>query len=299
MESLVSLSESLGRLVEQVAPAVVRVEAGRRLPGSGTVFSADGVIVTADHVVERDDDIRVGLADGRLVPAALAGRDPTTDIAVLRAEAGDLVPPSWTEVAAVRAGHLAVALGRPGRTIRAAVGVVGAASDDWLGPGGVRLERYIQVDAALQPGFSGGPVVDASGAVLGMATSGLLRGSALAIPAPTLRRVVGALLRHGRVRKGYLGIGAHPIRLPEPVRRQTGDDAGLMVIWVEPGSPAEQAGLILGDVLMRLDGTGVHRPHDLMGALTEDRIGTAVTARILRAGQVREVSIVIGERGRA
>jgi S1-C subfamily serine protease len=295
----VSLSESLGRLVEQVAPAVVRVEAGRRLPGSGTAFSTDGVIVTADHVVEQDGDIRVGLADGRLVPAALVGRDPTTDVAVLRAEAGDLASPSWAEVAAVRAGHLAVALARPGRTIRAAFGVVDAVSDDWLGPGGFRLDRYIQVDAALQPGFSGGPVLDASGAVLGMTTSGLLRGSALAIPAPTVRRIVDTLLRHGRVRRGYLGIGAHPIRLPEPVRRQTGDDAGLMVMWVEPGSPAEQAGLILGDVVMRLDGTVVRRLRDMMGALTEDRIGTAVTARILRSGQVIEVSIVIGERGRA
>lgn len=296
---LVTLSESLGRLVEAAAPSVVRVEGGRRLAGSGTVWSGDGTIVTADHVLEQEDDIRIGLADGRTVPAALAGRDPTTDVAVLRADASGLPPARWSEAPAIGAGHLAVALARPGRTIRAALGVVNAASGEWRGPGGARLDRYIQVDAALRPGFSGGPVLDASGGIVGMTTSGLLRRTALAIPTVTLHRIVGSLLQHGRVRRGYLGVGAHPIRLPEAVRRRTGDEAGLMVMWVEPGSPAEQAGLTLGDVVTRLDGLRALRLRDLMAALTEDRIGTTVVATVLRGGEPREVPIVVGERGAA
>jgi S1-C subfamily serine protease len=294
--ALASLSDGLAGIVDTVGTAVVRVEARHRLPSSGIVWSADGVVVTAEHSVERDEQIRIGLANGEIVTATLAGRDPTTDVAVLRAEIRGVAPPEWVEPGALRAGHLVLSLGRPGRTIRAALGVISAVADDWRGPGGARLERYIQVDTPLARGFSGGPLVDVSGRVVGLNTSGLLRWASLAVPLPTLRRVIDVLLEHGRIRRGYLGIGAQPIRLPSGLQAQLGQQAGLVLISVEPGSPAERGGLLLGDVVLSLGGVAVSQHADLMSLLTADQIGTAVSARILRGGAVRELTVEVGER---
>ncbi len=297
MQSLVQLSDGLAGVVDAVGPSVVRVEARSHMPSSGIVWSADGVIVTASHTVETDEHARVGLADGRTVPASLVGRDPTTDVAVLRVSADTLRVAEWDDAARARAGHLVVSLGRPGKTIRAALGMLGAVADAWQAPSGGRLDRYLQIDAVAPRGFSGGPLVTVDGRVLGMNTSRLLRATTLAVPAQTLRRVVDALIRHGRIRRGYVGIGAHPVRLPPAAQQRFGQDVGLLLVSVEPSSPAERAGLHLGDVIVGANDASVRNLRDLAGALTEDRIGSQLALRVLRAGAAHDVSVLVGERG--
>jgi S1-C subfamily serine protease len=296
MESLAELSRALEALVEAGAASVVRIEARRHVAASGVVWAADGLVVGADHAIEREDRVRVGLPDGGSVPAAVVGRDPTTDVALLRVEAAGLVPPRWVEATSARAGRLVLSLGRPGRTIRAALAVVSAAADRWETPGGGVLDRYVEVDSPGGPGFSGGLLVDAAGGALGMTTAGLVRRATLAVPATTLGRVVETLLAHGRIRRGYLGVGAHPVRLPPAARQAHGQDAGLLVLSVEPGSPADQAGVVLGDVLLGLGGDRVQGTHDLLRALPAERIGTRVPLHILRGGVAHELAVAIGER---
>jgi len=241
---LQDLSDALAAAVEAMGPAVVQVEARRRLPASGVVWSSDGIIVTAHHVVRRDENISVGLSDGKTVPAALVGRDPTTDLAVLRAQTAGLTPPAWADPESLQVGHLVLALGRPSRTVQATLGIVSALGQDWRTPAGGRLDRYLQTDVVMYPGFSGGPLVDASGQVLGLNTSALLRGISLTVPGSTLRQVVETLLAHGRVRRGYLGIAAQPVRLPEAVAKSIGQETGLLLVRAVASSPAEKGGLL-------------------------------------------------------
>jgi S1-C subfamily serine protease len=296
-ESLKNFSDALAATVQAASPAIVRVEARRRLPASGIVWSADGVIVTAHHVVEEDEGISVGLPGGPAVPAELVGRDPTTDLAVLRAQATDLTPATWAGLDTLAVGHLVLALGRPGKTVQATLGIVSALSEgSWRTPAGGDVDRYLQTDLVMYPGFSGGPLVDVTGQVLGVNTSALLRGVSLALPTPTVGRVVETLLTHGRVRRGYLGVGAQPVRLPERLGQQLSQETGLLLVSVEPDSPAEQGGLTLGDTIVTLDGQPVRHLDDLLGLLSGDRVGKAVPVRILRGGQVQDLQVVVGER---
>ena len=296
METLSQVSDGLATIVEEQSPVVVRVEARRRLPASGIAWSSDGVVVTAHHVVEQEDDIKVGLHDGSVASATLVGRDPTTDVAVLRADGASLAPPVWAEPDDVRVGNLALALGRPGLSVMATLGVVSALGERWRTPTGGRIDRYVQTDVAMYPGFSGGPLVDGRGRVLGVNTSALLRGMSLVVPRPTLARVVEALLAHGRVRRGYLGVGTQVARLPEGLAGELGQETGLLLVSVEPGSPAEKAGLLLGDTLVALDGQRTREPGDLLAQLSGDRIGQSASGRIVRGGVIQELSVVVGER---
>jgi len=289
------LSDALAALVERGGASVVRVEA-RRLPSSGVVWGAEGLIVTAHHALERDEGIEVGLPDERSVPATLVGRDPTTDVAVLRAEASGLASPSWGDPAAVRVGHLALALSRPGRSVRANLGIVSVRGESWRTPAGGRVDGYLQTDVARHPGFSGGLLLGVDGRALGLNTSGLLRGLSLAVPAPTLSRVVESILAHGRVRRGYLGVGTYAVRLPAELEKQLGQATALMIVSVEPDSPAARADLRLGDAVVSFDGHAVRHPADLLPLLDGERIGAEVAARILRAGEARDVHITIGAR---
>jgi S1-C subfamily serine protease len=295
-EVLSKLSEDLAATVAEGGHTVVRVEARDRLPASGIVWSADGIIVTAHHVVERDDNITIGLPDGQSVAATLVGRDPTTDLAVLRAQTRGLRVPSWTEPDGLRVGYLTLALGRPGRSVQATLGIISALGDSWRSPGGGHVDRYVQTDVTMYPGFSGGPLVDASGRVLGLNTSALLRSTSLAVPVSTIRRVVETLLTHGRIRRGYLGVGAQTVRLPAALAQQLGQETGLMLASVESGSPADRHGLLLGDILVSLDGQALRSVEDLLVMLTGERVGATVPARVVRGGQARELRVTIGER---
>lgn len=293
---LESLSEAMTSAVETAGKSVVRVEGRRRLPASGIAWSADGVIVTAHHVVEHDETIGVGLPDGGTASATLVGRDPTTDLAVLRASGARLAPPTWIDPESLRVGGLALALGRPGRTVQATLGVISALGDTWRTPGGGAMDRYLQTDVVMYPGFSGGPLIGPGGQVIGLNTSALLRGISLTIPTPTIHSVVEALLAHGRIRRGYLGVGAQPARLPEKLQKEVDQETGLLLVSVEPDSPADKGGLVMGDVIITLAGEPTRDSDDLLALLTGDRIGKPMIVKIVRGGKVQELSVSISER---
>jgi S1-C subfamily serine protease len=276
----------------------VRVEARRRLPASGLVWSRDGIIVTAHHIIEQDDNIRVGLDSGQTVNATLVGRDATTDLAVLRVASAALEVPSWAEpdASTLLVGHLVLALGRPGQRVQATLGIVSALGDSWRTPAGGLVDRYVQTDIVMYPGFSGGPLVNMSGQVLGLNTSAILRERSLAIPLATLRRVTDMLLAHGRIRRGYLGVSTQPVRLPAALSERLGQETGLLLITVESNSPAEQSSLLLGDTLVALDGAPLCHPDDLLSRLSTERIGTTSLVRLVRGGEIQERPIIIGER---
>lgn len=336
-DTLTALSEAMAALVDTAGQSIVRVEARRRLPATGIVWSADGIILTSHHIVESDDEINIGLPNGETVKATLAGRDPSTDVAVLRVQASGLTPANWTELDAVRVGHLVLALGKPGDQIQATLGVVSALSDTFEAEaprrrpfgsgergghrggrgrhrggrgegqpeeqdvlyrrGGSRQhEPYIQTDVVMYPGFSGGPLAGAGGQLLGMNTSGLMRGVSITVPTPTLRRVVETLITHGKVRRGYLGITAQPVKLPDDFAAQLEQEVGLMIIQVEADSPAQKGGITFGDVLVGLDGEAVQNVDELLARLRSDQVGKALTAQIVRGGQVQELEVTIGER---
>ena len=295
-EVLQSLSNDLAATVETAARSIVRVEGRRRQPASGIVWSADGVIVTAHHVVERDENIRIGLPDGSKVAATLVGRDPTTDIAVLRVQAGDLTPASWAEADSMRVGHLVVAAGRPEDSVQATLGILSSLDSGWRTVAGGLIDSYVQTDVVMYPGFSGGALVSAAGPFLGMNTSALLRGVSITIPAATLRRVAETLQAHGKVKRGFLGVSAQPVRLPQSIADSAGQETGLLLVSVEPGSPAEAGSLLLGDTLIGLDGEKVRHMDDLMGLLSGDRVGKSVEARVLRGGQIQTLQVTVAER---
>ncbi|MBI2303235.1 MAG: trypsin-like peptidase domain-containing protein [Chloroflexi bacterium] len=293
---LSSLSEDLVAIVAKAGPAVVRVEARRRFPASGIVWSSDAVIVTAHHVVEQEDNIRIALSDGQTIPATLIGRDPATDVAALRAQVSGLTPPVWAEPDSLRVGHLVLALSRPGKTVHATLGIVSALGEGWTTPVGGRVDHYLQADVGLYPGFSGGPLVNAEGHILGLNTLALLRGIPITVPSPTVRRIVEGLLADGRIRRGFLGVGTQPVRLPSPVAQQLGQETGLLIVSVAPGSGAEKAGLLLGDTIVNLGGQPMRHMDDIMVFLGDVQMGTKLPIRILRGGRLRELSATVGER---
>ena len=289
------VSESLAGVVERTAPSVVRVEGRRRRAASGVAWSED-LVVTAHHALEWDEDITVGLPEGEADKAVLVGRDPGTDLAVLRVQGAGLSPAGWMDLDGLKVGHLVLAVSRPGRTAQARLGIVSALADAWRTPSGGKVDRYVQTDVGLHAGFSGSALVDVGGRVRGLNTAGLVRATATAMPTATVRRVVESLLAHGQVRRGYLGIGAQPVRLPADVEQRTGQAAALLVSSVQAESPAARAGLILGDVLVALDGHPLGHPADLLPLLDEDRIGVESRAKVLRGGELRELPIVVGAR---
>ncbi len=293
MSALQELSDSLAQAVETAGSAVVRVEGRRRLPATGIVWGADGVIVTANHVVKADE-VSIGLPDGGSMKAAVAGRDPSTDLAVLRAEANGLQPAKRTEELAV--GHLVLALGRPGKTVQATLGIVSALGDSWRTPMGGQIDRYLQTDVVMYPGFSGGPLVSSGGVVLGLNSSGLARGVSLAVPVSTLESTVETLLAHGRMRRGYLGVSTQSARLPASLKEQLNQETGLLVVNVEPDSPADKGGLVLGDTIVGLDGSAVRHHDDLLALLTGDRVDKKVPVSIVRGGEFQSVNVKIGVR---
>ena len=298
MSTLSELSDAMVSAVETMSASVVCVEGRRRIPASGIAWSADGVIVTAHHVVEQDDNIGIGLPDGSSATAALVGRDPSTDLAVLRlqnAQASSLQPAAWLGADQIKVGALALALGRPGHSIMATMGIVGALRADWRAPTGAQFDHYLQTDAVMYPGFSGGPLINTAGQALGVNTSALLRGINLSIPTATVRRVVETLLAHGRVRRGYLGVGAQVVRLPASLAQQLGQETGLLLGSVEPGSPAELGGLFMGDTIVALAGQPVRHLDDLLALLGGDRVGSEAPVRIVRGGQMADMRVTIGE----
>lgn len=294
---LAALSDALAGVVERASRAVVTVDGRRGPPASGTLWPG-GVVVTADHVLERDESIGVTLPDERRVAATVAGRDPGSDVAVLRlvevaATAAELAPAESLKV-----GHLVLALARPGGGPMASFGVVSALGGRWRTARGGAVDGYVRADLALYAGFSGGPLVDVQGRVVGLNSWHLALGEAMALPAAVVDDIVRALVAHGRVRRAYLGVTSQPVALPAALRERLGlqQETGLMVVAVEPGSTAEQGGLVLGDVLVAVGGQTVADPEDLRTALGPEIVGKPTTLTVVRGGARSELAVTPRER---
>lgn len=301
--ALGAFSDQLAGVVERAARSIVTVAARQRQSATGILWNAgqETIVLTADHVVEREDNITVTLPDKREVKAQLIGRDPGTDLAALRLVGADLgtgaAPAELAE--GVKVGNLVLAIGRPGSDgPRVSFGAVSAIAGPLRSWQGGEIEGIIYADVTLYPGFSGGPLVDLAGRVVGLNSSHLTRQSSTAIPVATLRRVASTLLTHGRVKRGYLGVGTQQVPLPAALAQKAGatQEAGLLIVTVEPGSPAERAGLLLGDLLVKLGGQPVGDADALRRQLGGDTLGQALTATILRGGEPKDVTVTVGER---
>lgn len=344
---LTSLSNDLATAVERGAAATVTVNARRRLPASGIVWSADGLVVTANHVVERDDDITVGLPDGRTAKATVVGRDAGSDIAVLRLDATD-VAAGVQSAEEIKPGHLVLAIGRPSAggpmTSFGVVSMIGEHSPrgprrggpgrggpgrqggrppgpphgrpDFPsaptpptppegGPGwgrrgfegtGAGIERFIRADVAMLPGFSGGPLVTAAGEIAGLNTSLFGRLGGITIPNDVILPIVGSLLTHGKVRRGFLGIGLQTVRLPEAQATAAGQTEGLLAVNIEVDGPADAAGLLVGDILLSIAGSAVTSVESLQESLTGDLIGVDTPVSLFRGGVLTTISVKVGDR---
>lgn len=293
---LAALSRRTAAVVSATGAHVVRVDGRARGPSTGVVWSSDGLVVAANHAVERDEELEVGLPSGETVPAELVGRDPSTDLALLRAAASGLAAAEWSD-AAPAAGELVLALSRPGVRPRAALGLVARTAGEFRAAGGGRVDAWIEASVEVAPGLAGALVVGATGAPIGALGTGVVRGALLVLPPATLRRVTGALLAHGAVRRGYLGVTTLPVRLPPSAAAQAGQAHALLVSAVEDGSPAHRAGLLLGDALVSVAGAPLAHAGDLLPLLEEDRIGQALPVRLVRSGELRELPVTVGTRG--
>ena len=300
---LSEFSSQLADLVQRAGRYTVTVAARPRQPATGILWNAgsETIVLTADHVVEREDDIKVTLGDGTAITAQIIGRDPSTDVIALRLPGLQLGP----SVAAapvseqLAAGNLVLAIGRPTSDgLRVSFGAVSSVEGPRRSWQGGEIEGVIYPDVTLYPGFSGGPLVDLAGNVVGMDSSHLTRQNSSAIPAATLKRVATTLLTHGKVRRGYLGIGTQQIPLPAAMAQQAGtsQSTALLIVSVESGSPADKAGILIGDLLVAIDGQPVTDVEALRVRLGADRLGQPVTLKLLRGGAPVEVSVTLGER---
>lgn len=296
-ETLQALSNALADAVERAGRSVAAVHARRRIPASGVVWRP-GVIVATHHTLERDEDLTVTLDGGVTVPATMAGRDPATDLAVLRFE-GDAVAAEHADAAELRVGSLVLAVGRPGASVTASLGAISSVGGERLTRGGGRIDRLVRLDLDVHDGFSGGALVSAGGRVLGINTSWLARGAPITLPASTVDRVADQLLERGYVPHGYLGMGGQPVRIPQasPGTEAAGE-TGVMITSVAPGGPAERAGILLGDIVLSFAGVPVGDPGEVLGLLRAQAVGTEVPVRLLRAGGRVDATLTIGEHPR-
>ena len=293
---LVALSADLAKAVALAGASVLYVDAHPRRDASGIAWDPHHV-VTVDHAVEREDDIELGSAEGR-VSATLVGRDSSTDIAVLRTDA-TLVPARRATATDLAVGNLALAVARDeDGSLGASFGIVSSLDGPWRTWRGGDVERFVRPDLNVASGFSGGPLVDVAGAAIGMNTWGLSRRHALTLPWATLERVIGELMRGGRVRRGYLGVALHGVRLPDALRATHGlaQHGGAIVVDVAPDGPAERAGVAMGDVVIGLAGTRIEDADDVSRALAAATVGDVATLAIVRAGEARTIGVIVAER---
>ncbi|HYJ10089.1 MAG TPA: S1C family serine protease [Polyangiaceae bacterium] len=278
---------------EQASQALVHLAAACRRGASASVYSDDGVLVTTARAVAGRDRLEVSQGD-HTSEAKVVGYDAATDIGVARADAPLGKAPTFSDAPA-RLGSLILAASRPGRAVRVRLGVVSQVGEAWHTLRGARVERYVETDVAPEPGYSGGLGFGGDGRALGMLSAGLLRGVPLLLEKPTLDRIVAALLSNGRVRRGYLGVGTQAVRLPDPAAASAGQNTGLLVSSVQPDSPAERAGLLLGDTLLALGQARLTDAQALQAAL-EDAERQTLPLALLRAGQPLTLDIAPGAR---
>jgi S1-C subfamily serine protease len=296
---LIELSDALAQATQNAAASAVAVHTESRGSSSGVIWRA-GVIVTAEHALRRDEEIHVTLPDGRVAPATLAGRDPSTDLAVLKcAEATAATPTQFGDPAALKPGSLTLVVGRTRASGPvAALGVVSLVAPQRQGWTGASLAPYIRLDVSVQTTASGGAVVDAHGRIVGIATPRFGRFGVVAIPAPTVNSVTDTLLQKGRVPRGYLGVGLQPVRLPDALRQSLHRDelSAAIVLEVEPDGPAHQAGIVIGDIFVSLAGRQVSRLEDVHSQLHGAAIGKPLDLQFIRGGVPQQTSVIVGER---
>jgi len=287
-----ALDSGLAAAVAAAAPFTVHVARGHA-GGTGIVWDDDLVITSNFHAPDRTS-VGIAVTDGDLDTrdAEVIGRDSGTDVALLRVSGGGLTKATFRD-ASLAVGNLALAIGRPGRTARASLRAIGVLGPDIRTPHNGHLDRYIESDRQIPRGFAGGPLVDADGKVIGMNTRTLLRGADLCVPVETLRRVVGELQTHGGVRRGYLGVGVVPAALPAQVAQTIGRDRGALVSSVEDGGPAAAAGIMVGDLLVEIDGVAVTGPVSLR-TLLGDRPSASVEVVLVRGGAKQTLTATLG-----
>jgi S1-C subfamily serine protease len=296
--TLVSLSTELTEIVQKLKPCIVSVRARRHYPSSGFRWSPE-IVVTADHTVQRDEDISVTLDDGETAVATLVGRDPGTDIAVLKLAASGAFESVPKRVETVKVGELILVMGRsPDSGVNASLGILSAVSGPWRTWRGGNLDGYLRLDARLFPQSSGGVVVNVRGEIIGIASSALSRIAGLAIPFSTAKRVTEKVIERGFVPRAYLGLGLQPVPLSEDIQKKfsSSNKSGLIILTVEPGSPAANAGLLIGDVVIGIADLPVEQTDDVQTYLDSAIVGTSVTLKFIRAGSLQQSVLAVGER---
>lgn len=294
-----ALSENLAQAVAAASESLVAIHGRPRVASSGVMWR-DGVVVSCDHTIKRDEELKLTLPAGKTIAAKLVGRDAGTDLAVLKideydgARAANIGDSSLLQV-----GHLVLAVGRTDASgVSASFGIVSEAGGAWRTWRGGELDRYIRLDLSIYLGFSGGALIDTEGRIYGINTSALARGAGVAIPATTVNRVVDAILEKGSVARAYLGVSMQPVMLPAELRKtlNLADETGVIILNVEPQGPADQSGLLLGDVLIALDGQTITDTESVQRVLRSDRVGSELAAVIIRGGARHELNIKVGER---
>ena len=296
--ALGELSSQLAGAVEAAAKSVVAIHARRRIPSSGIVWR-EGVIVSASHTVRRDGEVVVTLPTGESTTATIAGRDPATDLVALKVPGAKSHVATKADTESGRVGSLVLAVGRPGRGATASFGVISAVGEGWRTWQGARIDQVLRLDLAIQDGFSGGALVNASGGVIGVNNSALARGAALALPAAAVDRVLDELLEHGHVRRAFVGVAVHPVTLGASVvkQHQLPHETALVVMSVAEGAPAETAGVMVGDVLVAANGESLRRTTDLLDALSRAKVGAPLELRRLRGAELQTFTVIPAYRG--
>lgn len=290
-----TLSNGLADAVERIGPSLVTVNGRQRQSASGVVYK-EGLVLTADHVLEREEDLTIGTDDGQTLKAQFVGRDPSSDLAVLRVEGLNAQPAAAAQQEA-RVGQFALAVGRPSESgPMASSGIVSAVGGPLRTGRGGMLERYIRTDATPYPGFSGGPLINTAGEVLGIVTTGLAGGVALAVPSAHAWRIADTLTQHGQIKRGFLGISSQPVFLPEGQRAGRSQETGLLIVRVDQDSPAHKGGLLLGDILSTFDGQTITDTDDLQALLIGDRVGRTIPVEVIRGAALQTLQVTVGER---
>jgi S1-C subfamily serine protease len=297
-KELIELSNALAQATDRAASSVVAVHAERRGSSSGIVWRP-GVIVTSEHALRRDEEIQVTLPNGRVVSASLAGRDPSSDIAVLKCAEANNAAPEFGDVTTLKPGNLTLVVGRTRASGPvAALGVVSLVAPDRRSWTGESIVPYIRLDVGLQPTAVGGAVIDARGSAVGLATPRFARFGAIAVPAASIHKITETLLQKGRIPRGYLGVGLQPVRLPDALRDklQWKEKTAAIVMDVHPGGPADKAGIVIGDILISIAGQPVTALEDIQSHLGGEAIGKTLPLKFVRGGAIQEGSIVVAER---